>query len=114
MEFTLGAFMREGGQFAGIYASPDGPVFFMNDERLPLRFGDALATTVKRGDAPFRRFTLTATDEAGRERTFSMEYREREGIGTNPYDAEIEDVDMLAMIARGVRSREFFEVYTLG
>jgi hypothetical protein len=113
MTFTRGAFMREGGQFAGIFASPDGPVFFMNEERLPLRYGCSSARIVTQPDTPMMHFTLTATDEYGHAYTFSMHYRERYGIGTNPYDNDPEDIDLLALIAKNLSRETFFTRYTL-
>jgi hypothetical protein len=114
MTFARGAFMREGGQFAGVFASPDGPVFFLNEEHLPLRYGYASAITVKQQDAPMMHFTLTAMDESGHAHRFSMVYRERHGIGTNPYDNDLEDVDLLALIARNLRQEFFFSRYRTG
>jgi hypothetical protein len=43
---------------------------------------------------------------------FSLHYKNRFGIGTNPYDNELEDVDLFALIASGIRFEPFFRQYT--
>jgi len=42
---------------------------------------------------------------------YDLDYQERLGIGTNPYDNEQEDVDLFAMLAAGLRKEQFFRAY---
>ena len=57
-------------------------------------------------------FILTHVDQAGGKTQFSIFYKERVGIGANPYDNEQEDVDMFAMLAEGFLREQFFRNYT--
>ena len=108
---TRGAFTREDSHVVGIFATPDGLMFFFDSEHLLLRFGKALATVTQEPGKPVMHFALTAEDSEGKTHAFALRYAERHGIGTNPYDNEIEDVDLLAMIARGLGYRSFFDAY---
>jgi hypothetical protein len=111
-DLTFGAFTREGERVAGIFASPEGPVFFLDTRRVVCRFSQTSATTAAASDGSMRRFTLIQED-AGSERVeFSLLYEERAGIGANPYDTEPEDIDLFAMIAAGLRREQFFRNYT--
>ncbi|SRR5258708_1144870 len=111
---TFGAFCREGEQVAGVFASPDGPVFFLDGQHVVGRFGQTSATVddVTVQGLPRRRFSFTHQEPASGKIKFRLYYKERLGIGTNPYDNEEEDIDLLAMIASGVRHETFFRLYT--
>jgi hypothetical protein len=108
----MGAFTREDPHVAGIFATPEGPVFFVDSQHVLLRFGKASATVTKEPDRPVMHFALTAENDRGETQAFALRYAERFGIGTNPYDNELEDVDLLAMIATNLRNPRFFEAYT--
>ena len=43
---------------------------------------------------------------------FNLTYKSRPGIGANPYDNDLEDVDLFAMISAGVGREQFFRAYT--
>lgn len=111
---TFGAFSREGDQVAGVFASPEGPVFFLNARHVVGRFGRASATVSDLAVAfkSRRMFRLTHREEAGKETEFTVIYDARLGLGANPYDNEDEDIDLFAMIASGVRLEQFFRNYT--
>jgi hypothetical protein len=104
---TMGAFTREADRVAGVYASPDGPTFFLDAERVARPFGGVTAVVEEIGPKR-KRFRLTVEGRP----LFDLEYRERFGIGTNPYDTEAEDIDLFALIARGTKNAKFFEGYT--
>ncbi len=108
---AFGAFTREGSRVAGVFASPAGPVVFLDSQQITARFGCTTATIDPAvGDAT-QQFTLTHDGPEGRI-NLTLSYRERPGLGANPYDTEPEDVDLLAMIASGLRREQFFRAYT--
>lgn len=110
---TFGAFTREGEHVSGVFASPSGPVFFLDARHAVLQFGCSSATIEADRDGSMRQFTLRHDEGARKGKIeFSLRYRERVGIGTNPYDTEPEDVDLFAMLATGLRSEQFFKNYT--
>jgi hypothetical protein len=102
---TFGSFTREGQHVAGVFASPQGPIFFLDSRYLVGRLG-ATSSSV-RVDGETMHFTLTHEEKI----EFELTYQERIGIGTNPYDNEQEDVDLLAMLAAGMRKEQFFRNY---
>jgi len=104
---TLGAFTREGDRVAGVFATPDGPCFFLDAVRVDRAAGQITATTVEL-PAGKRRFTLCVDGAPA----LDIVYAERHGIGTNPYDNTIEDVDLFAMMARGTSRAQFLAGYT--
>jgi hypothetical protein len=104
---NFGAFCREGERVAGVFASPDGPVFFLDAQHVVGRFGRTSAA-VTDGPLPSTQ-SFTFAHEAV---AFTLVYRKRHGIGTNPYDNDEADVDLFAMIASGVRREAFFRGYT--
>jgi hypothetical protein len=106
--FAFGLFTREGPHVAGIFASPDGPIVFLDTRRVICRFGRTMAATEAIAEGPTRQFTLQ--NDGATE--FSLSYKERVGLGVNPYDTELEDIDLFAMIARGLRNEQFFRNYT--
>jgi hypothetical protein len=115
----LGCFTREGARVAGLYPSPAGPVLFVDAERVVGRHGQtaAVVQALPRSEAGparwlsprLRRYSLT---HAGRT-VGELEYVERHGIGTNPYDTEWEDVDLCALMASLLTQPDFFRRYTL-
>lgn len=109
MSFTFGDFTRERWQVMGVFASPEGPVFFLDSVRVLGYFGEIDARLVRQiDDDRTYHFTLSV----GGQVKFRFAYRARLGIGANPYDNELEDVDLAALIATGVRSEQFFKIYT--
>jgi len=104
---TIGAFTREGQHVAGVFASPAGPVLFLNSRHLVGRLGATSATVEPTPERLILQFTLTHEERI----EFMIRYTERFGIGTNPYDNEPEDVDLFSMIAAGLRKEQFFRYY---
>ena len=104
---TLGAFTREGDRVGGVFATPQGPCFFLDAARVVHGAGAITATTAEL-PAGQRRFTLSVDATP----VLDIVYAERHGIGTNPYDNTIEDVDLFAMMARGTTSAQFIAGYT--
>src|SRR4051812_31526751 len=80
---SFGMFTREEDHVAGIFASPQGPVLFLDSRHLIGRLG---ATTASVEPSRKARFHFTLTHEGKIE--FDLHYKERLGIGTNPYDNE--------------------------
>ncbi len=109
--FTFGAFCREGQQVAGVFATPDGPVFFLDAQHVVGRYGQTYAW-VK--DVPQQNKRHFAFDHQDKDRTvkFSLIYEKRLGIGANPYDNQEEDIDLLAMIASNSDRAAFYRAYT--
>jgi len=107
---TFGNFTREGNQVAGVFASPDGPVIFLDSTHLVAGYGSTSAS-VDAVDGLLR-FTLTHLPPGEAAVTLVLHYREREGIGVNPYDNTPEDVDLCALIAAGLRKPQFFRNFT--
>lgn len=105
---TFGAFTREGDDVYGVFASPDGPVLFKNDVSRLGQFGRIEAEVRFGEDKSTHQFELR---DDGAE-LFSAIYRERDGVGTNPYDTSREDVDLFAMLASALKKPQFFENYT--
>ena len=110
--FAFGRFTREGSEVMGVFASPEGPVFFLGRHRVVGRFGEIRASVTPTADATGDERHFRFTLYRGAELEFVFDYRERHGIGTNPYDIEPEDVDWAASIAAGVRREEYFKNYT--
>jgi hypothetical protein len=105
---AFGWFAREDQHVAGVFASPDGPVFFMDDRYLVGRYGGTSAAVETAAGRSRMRFTL---HHEGR-LEFVVDYQERLGIGANPYDNEPEDVDLFALMATGTKNERFFRAYT--
>ena len=103
---SFGTFTREEDRVAGIFASPQGPVLFFDSRHLVGRLGVTTAHVEPSGKS---RFHFTLTHEGRVE--YDLDYQERLGIGTNPYDNEQEDVDLFAMLAAGLRKEQFFRAY---
>lgn len=111
---TFGDFSREGDQVAGVFASPQGPVFFLNEIHLIGCFGRTAAKVddLAVGFKSRRMYRLTHREESGKETDLTLVYDTRLGIGANPYDNEEEDIDLFALIASGIRFEQFFRNYT--
>jgi hypothetical protein len=106
---TFGDFCSEDHYVAGVFASPDGPVFFLNSQYVAGRYGQTSAT-VERLPAPAKSTKRYAFAHKAVE--FGVTYAERFGIGVNPYDNEEEDVDLLAWIVRMVQHEASFKLFT--
>lgn len=112
LPLTFGAFCSEGPQVAGIFASPDGPIFFLDERHVVCRFGDTTANiTIEPGQSK-RKFTFIHKPEEGEAVELSLVYQQRLGLGANPYDNEEEDIDLLALIVRNIGHEAFFRSYT--
>lgn len=98
---TLGAFVLEDKRYLGVYASPTGPVFFMDSQKIDGAFGEI---TVTAQDKRFR----VAKGRLG----FEIPYEPRTGLHTNPYDLEQADIDLFALMERGAKSEEWWAAYT--
>ena len=105
---NFGAFTREGADVYGVFASPQGPVFFKNSITALGRFNRVRAELHLDERSRLQRFELWDGDVL----VFSALYKERQGIGANPYDTAREDVDLFALMAAGVKKPQFFENYT--
>jgi len=108
---TFGTFCREGRQVAGIFASPEGPVLFLDSQHVVGRFGDTSATVMDLPGQTKKQFTLRHKQASGETVAFSLLYEKRLGLGANPYDNEEEDIDLLAMIAANIGHEAFFRAH---
>jgi hypothetical protein len=90
LPLTFGSFCNEGPQVAGLFASPDGPVFFLDKRQVVCRFGETAASVSVIPGESKNRFTFTH----------------------KPYDNEEEDIDLLALIASNLRFEASFRAYT--
>lgn len=104
LPITQGAFTREDPHITGIFATPQGPVFFFDSQHVLLRFGKTSASVTKEPDRPVMHFALTVESDRGETHAFALRYAERRGHQGNG--------DLLATIASGLRSPRFFESYT--
>jgi len=98
----FGAFTREGEHVAGVFATAEGPVIFVDSRHVTARFGHTKAL-IEQGE-----FRLTHNWT-----TLSLRYEPRLGLGANPYDTEQEDIDLFALITAGLGREQFFRAYTL-
>jgi len=98
---TLGAFVLEDKRYVGVYASPTGPVFFMDSQKIDGAFGEITVT------AQDKRFRVANGDLA-----FEIPYEPRTGLFTNPYDLEQADIDLFALMELGAKSEKWWAAYT--
>lgn len=104
---TMGMYTKEEEHVFGVYATPDGPVFFRDSERIAGSFGRTQALVELDSQTNIHRFALFMDGQPA----ISTHYRDRGGIGANPYDTEREDVDMFAALAKATERPQFFENY---
>jgi hypothetical protein len=101
-----GLFVEESGVSLGMYASSAGPVVFVGQKHYLCRVGKASAATKAQGSEK-RRFLLRID---GKE-VFATLYNSRSGIDTNPYDKDLADVDLFALIEKNLATPSFFDNY---
>jgi hypothetical protein len=115
LPFSFGNFVREDENVAGVFASPEGPVFFMNERHFVGRYGytrakiDEIVTPPWK--AKLKKFQLIHS-EGVHTIQFDLMYKARLGLGVNPYDQTEEDIDLFERMARQVRDEAFFRHYT--
>jgi hypothetical protein len=90
-----GAFVEEAGQVFGIYASPQGPVLFHDSDRVLFNATTMQVKVDLDSSTNIHRYSVTENGNF----LFGTHYKDRPGIGVNPYDQEPEDVDLFQMIA---------------
>ena len=112
LPLTFGSFCSEGPQVAGVFASPGGPVFFLDAQNVLGCFGETTATVTDVPGQSKRRFAFSHKPSSGEAVEFGLLYKQRLGLGANPYDNEEEDIDLLALIVRNLGSEAFFRAYT--
>ncbi len=98
----------------GVFASPEGPVLFMDDRHIVGRFGQTVArvddvVAIKKS---MKMYSMSHRDVDGKVTEFKLLYEQRIGLGANPYDNEEEDIDLLALIAANIGHEAFFRAYT--
>jgi hypothetical protein len=108
----FGAFTREGNRVAGVFASPRGPVVFVDSQQVNASFGHTSAAIVPASAPSMQQFTLIHDHPLEANVTLTLTYRERSGLGVNPYDTEREDVDLFALLVSGLNRDQFFRAYT--
>src|SRR5258708_37056513 len=65
LPLTFGSFCSEGPQVAGLFASPDGPVFFLDERQVGCRFGETTPNgTVAPGETN-RQLTFSPNPQSG-------------------------------------------------
>jgi hypothetical protein len=99
----------------GVFASPEGPVLFMDARHIIGRFGHTTARVddiVPAQKKNMKIFSLTHRAVDGKTTDFILIYEQRIGLGANPYDNEEEDIDLLALIAASIGHEAFFRLYT--
>jgi hypothetical protein len=109
---TFGNFCREGQQVAGIFATPEGPVIFLDAQQVLGRFGECFATVKDVPGQTKKYFTFVLKADGKQMERFGLMYERRLGIGANPYDNEEEDIDLLAMIATNLQHEGFYRAYS--
>ena len=98
---TLGAFVLESKRYLGVYASPAGPVFFMDADKIQGAFGEVVVT------AQNKKFRVAKGRLA-----FEIPYEPRTGLHANPYDVEQADIDLFALMERGATRPAWWAAYT--
>ena len=112
LPLTFGSFCSEGPQVAGLFASPDGPIFFLDERQVVCRFGETTANITVVPGQTNRQFTFSHKPADGEAVELSLVYKQRLGLGANPYDNEEEDIDLLALIVSNLRFEAGFRAYT--
>lgn len=115
LPLSFGCHTRETDHVLGVVASPEGPVFFVDAEWITGPLGSLTATVEVTAPASRERHRrdrrcFTLCHEGAVRLRFN--YEERVGIGANPYDQEVEDVDLAALIASRMAHSQFFVNYT--
>ena len=105
---AFGWFSTEAGVTFGVYASPAGPVFFRNAQRITCAFGVTRAYVEEDAATGLCRFVLVHEGAA----VFSIDYARRSPLHAHPYDTSVEDADRLRAIASGMERRQFFDNYS--
>ncbi|MET3120345.1 hypothetical protein AAKU64_004597 [Undibacterium sp. GrIS 1.8] len=106
LNFTFGIFVVVSSNVVGVFASPDGPIFFKNETRV---LGSLESTEVKVSTEPnIHYFSLWSNSQ----KIFDITYQDIDGIDSNPYDTKQEDVDMFSMLASATKKKQFFINYT--
>ncbi len=109
---TFGAFCSEGPQVAGIFATPQGPVLFLDAKQVLGVHGQTFATVQDVPGESRKYFYFGNKQPDGQAIGYGLHYKKRLGIGANPYDNEEEDIDLLALIATNIGHAAFFRAYT--
>jgi hypothetical protein len=109
---AFGSFTREGNRVAGVFASPRGPIVFVDAQQITASFGHTSAAIEPASAPPMQQFTLIHDHPLEAKVTLTLPYRERSGLGVNPYDTEREDVDLFALLVSGLNREQFFRGYT--
>jgi hypothetical protein len=108
----FGAFTREGDCVAGVFASPRGPLVFVDSQQVTASFGHTTAAIEPASAPSMQQFTLIHDHPLEAKVILTLAYRERPGLGVNPYDTEPADVDLFALLVSGLTREQFFRVYT--
>jgi hypothetical protein len=92
----------------GVFSSPTGPVIFRDGIRIAAILGTTVAK-VMRDVAPRRHhFELIHNNVV----VFAIEYGNQGYLYANPYDTEIEDVDLFALLEKRLCDDSFYKNYT--
>ena len=107
LQENVGAFVEEEGHVFGIYASPQGPVLFHDSDRVAFNPNTMQVKVDIDTSTNIHRYSVIENGNF----LFGTHYKDRPGIGVNPYDQEPEDVDLFQMIAALLR-RPSYKNYT--
>lgn len=99
LQENVGAFVEEAGHVLGIYASPQGPVLFHDSDRVLFNASTIQVKVDLDASTNINRYSVTENGKF----IFGTYYKDRSGIGVNPYDQEPEDVDLFQMITTLLR-----------
>lgn len=109
---TTGYFTREGARIVGLFAAPEGLHLIIGAACFLATPGTVTATSAAIPHTTTREFTLNRLCPDGQTLHWNLTYQERHGIGTNPYDNEVEDVDLFALLAAKLQQTGFYVAYT--
>lgn len=104
--FARGFYVRAGGDLVGVYASPAGPVFFVNGERYEMK-DPAFGVEHHRGE---REHQFTA--RCGGELIYELQYPPRTDWGYDNWSADEESADWFLWLAGSVAEAQFYRYYT--
>jgi hypothetical protein len=103
-----GAFVSVNSDVYGICSSATGPIIFCNGIRINAIRGSTTAR-VTRSVGPKRHHFELIHDHVV---TFAVDYDDQGDLYTNPYDTELEDVDLFVLLENYLDDADFFDNYT--
>lgn len=103
---SRGFYINSGHDVVGVYASPDGPIFFVNRDRYPMT--DTAFGVEHHPGAKEHRFTA----RRGGAPVFDVAYPPRTDWGHDNWSADEESADWFLWLAGSAKQAQFYRYYT--